>query len=281
MHIARSVKELQDTVQTLNANNNKIVGFIPTMGALHQGHINLVNEALKRCDVVVCSIFVNPTQFNDLRDFEKYPRNNAADIEALSSISDVVVYFPQLVELYPENKQRLIDYNDKLLFNAFEGEFRPGHFLGVVTVVLRLFEHVLPNMAFFGLKDYQQFLVIKRAASNYFPNTSIIGLPTVRNTNGLALSSRNQRLSEQQLVQAEVISQVLGIIAKNGRKKNIDTITQEGLATLADAGLRAEYLAICNAKNLQKIHHWHEANDYVAVCAAFVGEVRLIDNILF
>ncbi|MBI1183753.1 pantoate--beta-alanine ligase [bacterium] len=280
MRIARSLSELKNSLDSLQASQKK-VGFVPTMGALHSGHIALVNEAARQCEVVVCSIFVNPTQFNDPADFEKYPRTDEADIEALCETRGDIIYFPKYEELYPANQAKLIDYTDEELYAVFEGKFRPGHFQGVVTVVMRLFAHVQPNVAFFGLKDYQQFLVIQRATPHFFPNIEIKGVATVRNNEGLALSSRNKRLNETELVQAQTISAVLKKIATAGPATDIATLEAEGKATLQAKGFDTEYLAICNAKNLHHLANWHEAENYIAVCAAYINGVRLIDNYLF
>lgn len=280
MFIARGIQQLNQHLNKLNV-KEKSVGFVPTMGALHAGHLELVKSSIKDNEITICSIFVNPTQFNDKSDFDKYPRNDYDDIALLKDTGLAVIYFPNADELYPKNKAELFDYDDEKLFSVFEGEFRPGHFLGVTTVVMRLFEHIKPNNAYFGLKDYQQYLVIKRATPHFFRNLNIIGVPTVRNESGLALSSRNARLSKPELINAEAIVGSLRSFSQNKRKLPIGTIVKNGMTAMKEKGLEPEYLVVCNADTLQEISNWDEADNYVALCAAFIGGVRLIDNLLF
>ncbi|MGB0429338.1 MAG: pantoate--beta-alanine ligase [Bacteroidia bacterium] len=280
MLIARSLKELHQHLNSLNA-QNKIVGFVPTMGALHSGHLHLVAQSAAQNDITVCSIFVNPTQFNNANDFDKYPRNNAKDIELLEQTNVSIVYFPVYDELYPKNQPKLIDYTDAGLFGVFEGLFRPGHFQGVVTVVMRLFNHVQPNRAYFGLKDYQQYLVIKRATPSFFKNLEIVGIETVRNQNGLALSSRNKRLKQNELTLALSISQALNSIKQNVKHTSVEFAKQKATQIINAAGLKLEYFDVCDVNDLKSIEEWGSENKNVAVCAAFMGDVRLIDNLIF
>lgn len=280
MLIAHDRNELNIALKQLGA-PARSVGFVATMGALHSGHIALLEKANTDCDISVCTIFVNPTQFNEKGDFDKYPRRVDSDSALLKDAGCDILYLPQVDEVYPPERPRLEDYEDALLFNSYEAVFRPGHFPGVVTVVMRLFEHIRPNKAYFGLKDYQQYLVVKRATPHFFEAIDVVGVPTIRSKNGLALSSRNFRLNESELEDALVISHVLREIASGQGQKPPDEWKDWGMREMESKGLSPEYLQVCDAENLQPVSNWEEANRYVAVCAAFVGEVRLIDNILF
>ncbi|MFY0674877.1 MAG: pantoate--beta-alanine ligase [Bacteroidia bacterium] len=280
MHVARGLSQLNQHLNSFSS-KNKSIGFVPTMGALHQGHLHLVSQAVKQNEISICSIYVNPTQFNDPKDFEKYPRNDAQDIELLKSTGLDIVYFPEYKELYPDGKPELIDYTDKDLFGSFEGEFRPGHFQGVVTVVMRLFEHTKPSKAYFGLKDYQQYLVIKRATEFFEKKIDVIGISTVRNEQGLALSSRNKRLSALDLEKSLVISKALHSIKNAWDFEDLEEIVQKAKLMINAAGLELEYLTVCNKNDLIAVDNWLSKGEHVAVCAAFMGQVRLIDNLIF
>jgi pantoate--beta-alanine ligase len=280
MHVARGLDQLNQHLISLSA-KDKSVGFVPTMGALHQGHLQLVNKAITQNDISVCSIFVNPTQFNDPKDFEKYPRNDEQDIELLESTGLDIVYFPKHDEIYPESKPRIIDYQDKELFDTFEGKFRPGHFQGVVTVVMRMFEHVRPTKAYFGLKDFQQYLVIKRATPHFFSEVEIVGVPTVRSQNGLALSSRNKRLNALELEKSLAISKALSCLKNALNTEKLEKILPKAKSIISSAGMQLEYLSVCNKHTLQAVNNWQKENENVAVCAAYMGQVRLIDNLIF
>jgi pantoate--beta-alanine ligase len=193
---------------------NRTIGFVPTMGALHEGHLSLIAFAKQQCDVVVCSIFVNPTQFNDPQDLLFYPRTEEADIALLQAAGCDVVFIPSVAEMYPSG-QNVQAYDFGTLTSEWEGRFRPGHFNGVITVVKRLFEITIPHQSFFGKKDFQQFSVIREWAKRYSIPVEIVGCDTVRASNGLALSSRNKRLSNEQAIMATAFSKALWFIQEN------------------------------------------------------------------
>ncbi len=257
------------------------VGFVPTMGALHEGHISLVREAKKHCDVVVVSIFVNPTQFNDPKDFERYPRTVDKDLALLSSNGCDVVFVPESVqEVYPDN---YTPFTLPLgnLENVMEGKHRPGHFNGVLNVVSRLFEIVEPTDAFFGLKDYQQFLVVDQLIKQKQYPINLVGMPTSRTESGLARSSRNQLLSEMELHQAASIYKGLNLAkAKFGKVGVIELETEITAYFNALPAFDLEYFEIADGETLAELEgHGEESKKPMAFIAIRLGKVRLIDNI--
>lgn len=193
MKTLENKQNLELEIKTLKKAGRSI-GFVPTMGALHSGHLSLIESAKSQCDVVVCSIFINPTQFNDAKDFDRYPRNYNDDAELLKSVNCDILFLPSVKEIYPDESFKLnIDFG--FLETVLEGKYRPGHFKGVGMVVKRLFELVNPDHAFFGLKDYQQFMVIKKLVEIYQFPIQLHGMPTIREKDGLAMSSRNKLLN--------------------------------------------------------------------------------------
>jgi len=280
MYVAESKSALEKALKDLGA-DSKSIGFVATMGALHEGHISLLNQANSDCDISVCSVFVNPTQFNESTDFEKYPRTVDEDTKLLEAANCDVLYMPKVEDIYPDNKPKLEVYGDPELFGKYEGTFRPGHFQGVVTVVMRFFDHIKPEKAYFGLKDYQQYMVIKRATPSFFKGIEVVGVATMRSKEGLALSSRNKRLSSEGLHTALAISHVLREVAQAKGSKSPDEMSIWGMEHMKEQGVDPEYLDICNAQDLMAIKSWDDADEYVAVTAGFVEGVRLIDNLLF
>jgi len=257
---------------------DKIVGLVPTMGALHQGHLTLVAEALKKCDVVVVSIFVNPTQFTENQDYNSYPRTPEADIALLKSTGCDIVFLPDYKEVYPNPD--LTNYDFGYLESAFEGKFRPGHFKGVAMVVRRLFEIVKPHRAFFGLKDFQQVMVIKELVRKFNIPVEIVGVPTVREKAGLAMSSRNQLLSDDQRLKAVFISEVLNEIKTQTATKSVsESINWAKKKFLEQPDFELEYLEIVDASSLKPILAYADSQYPVALVAARLGKVRLIDNL--
>lgn len=254
------------------------IGFIPTMGALHPGHVSLIMEAKRRSLKSVCSIFVNPTQFNDSKDLEKYPRTLAADIQILMSAGCDAVFAPDYAEVYPQKqKPDPIHYGD--ISHAFEGAFRPGHFDGVVQVVERLFEMVKPKFAFFGLKDYQQCMVIQEMVVQKSIPVELVFCPIVRESDGLAMSSRNQRLSTEERIAALKLSEALlgfgDCTVANFQKK-----LQEAKSKIESNPLNAiEYIRLAHPRTLAPIDQPTDAGEYILLAAIFTGQVRLIDNI--
>ena len=232
----------------------KSVGFVPTMGSLHKGHLSLIHLAKEQCDTVVCSIFINPTQFNDQKDYKLYPRHEENDIKLLKSENCDLLYLPLVEDIYPEGVQKK-SYPLNHLGNVLEGAFRQGHFDGVIEVVKRLFDIVEPERAYFGMKDFQQLAVIRWMVNYFQLNIDIIGGPIIRNDNGLALSSRNERLNEEELNSALKLSKALFYIKNHFEKLPFKTLRQTVLNDLEkDPLIHIEYLELADSSNLQPIH---------------------------
>jgi pantoate--beta-alanine ligase len=260
--------------------NGKRIGFVPTMGALHLGHLSLIQKAKESCDIVVVSIFVNPTQFNESADFNAYPRTLSKDLALLASEGVAYIFTPPVSEVYPENRNGL-SYNFGVIADVMEGKHRPGHFDGVAMVVKRLFEIVQPDAAFFGEKDFQQLAIIRSLVKKLELPIEIIGCEIKREANGLAMSSRNERLSSIQRNNAKVIHQSL-VWAKNNRhNKKVAEILEQTKNILAQEGeLSLEYLMLADTETLQEIIEWEDAKSVGMFVAARFGEVRLIDNMI-
>jgi pantoate--beta-alanine ligase len=257
---------------------NKTIGFVPTMGALHEGHLRLVSEARQMCDVVIVSIFVNPTQFNEQKDFDKYPRDLTADAAMLTEYQVDYIFAPEANEIYPDGFSTFVYVEN--LTDTMEGASRPGHFRGVATVVTILLNTVRPDFAFFGQKDAQQCAVIKRLTADLGFDTEIIIVPTIRETNGLAMSSRNTRLTPEEREKASVIYQGLReakIAARNGERNAVilEQIVRNKIETEPLA--RIDYVAVVDNQTLEPIESVGDSEVLIAV-AVFFGEVRLIDN---
>jgi len=258
----------------------RAIGFVPTMGALHEGHMSLVRKSLSENSITVCSIFVNPTQFNDPKDYEKYPRQHDIDVERLLSVGCDLVFCPEYNTVYPRADRHT--YNLGPVAERLEGSFRPGHFNGVASVVKRLLEIVKPDKAYFGLKDYQQFLVVKSLVKKYDIPVEIIGCETVREENGLAMSSRNGRLSIEERNTAAHLYRALKAAkeaVEHGQISGIESIGKDYFKGLQSPEL--EYFKVADAATLEpigdaEINRRHTA---IALVAARVSGVRLIDNI--
>ncbi len=258
----------------------KTVGFVPTMGALHEGHLTLVKEARQMCDVVIVSIFVNPTQFNDKADLEKYPRDLTADAAILAEYEVDYIFAPEQHEIYPDGFSTYV--NVEGLTDALEGSSRPGHFRGVATVVTILFNTVRPDLAFFGQKDAQQVAVIKRLTNDLGFETEIIVIPTVREESGLAMSSRNELLSPEQRQKAVVIIDALreAKIAFKKGERNASSLAQIVTSRIATEPMaRLDYVAIVERDSLQHVEKIGD-DETLIVTAVYFGDVRLIDNVL-
>lgn len=258
------------------------VGFVPTMGALHDGHISLIRAAKKTNEHVICSVFVNPTQFNDPNDLERYPRTLEKDIEILERSDCDIVFVPEVAEVYPTNASlNSLEINLHGLDERMEGKFRPNHFKGVVLVINNLFNIVQPTSAYFGEKDFQQLQIIRHFASTYFPNIEIYGCPIARESDGLAMSSRNMRLSESERKIAPFIYKTLRESKALKEKLMPDEVTHYVYSVFKkQPELILEYYEIVDSESLQKISNWSDSRSPVACIAAFLGNVRLIDNIL-
>ena len=282
MVVFKTVKDLQEYLETMRRQQGKKVGFTPTMGALHDGHTSLVKRAGADGTLVVASIFVNPTQFNDKEDFEKYPTSVEADIQLLTEAGCDVLFLPGVEDIYPEGAENMPVYDFGYLDTVLEGANRPGHFKGVGQVVARLLDIVQPDRLYMGQKDYQQCMVVIKLLELLGKKDSIemVVCPTTREADGLAMSSRNRRLTEPQRALAGLLYQCLvSIEAKKGN--TAFAVVQKECRDILDAkGFAIDYIAIADAKDLTLLHEYDGARPMVALIAAKVGNVRLIDNLL-
>lgn len=278
MKLVGTVKELQQ--ELTKKRHNFTIGFVPTMGALHQGHISLVSRAVAENQIVVVSVFVNPTQFNDPRDLESYPRTLDTDLKLLKSTGCQLVFAPSVNEVYPEKDTRKFNFGK--LETVMEGKFRPGHFNGVAQVVSKLFEMVKPDKAYFGLKDFQQLAIIKRMVKQLDLPVEIVPCEIVREKSGLAMSSRNELLSNEQRTNAAIISETLMAAKELRNEKNVQELA-EWVANKINQNpfLNVEYFEIVDDENLQTVKSWNEKSTKVGCIAVFCGKIRLIDNIVF
>lgn len=257
------------------------IGFAPTMGALHAGHISLIERSKQSCDITVCSIFVNPTQFNDPKDFEKYPVTLSNDILLLENASCDILFLPSVHEIYPNGTEAAHHYDLGQIEYLLEGKYRPGHFQGVCQVVHRLLSIVQPDELFMGQKDYQQCLVIKRLVQLLELPVEVITSTTFREASGLAMSSRNLRLNEPEKHEAAAIAAMLQYIKENYKKAPFSRLREYATAQLLASGFTAvDYVSIANADTLQDEDTLKPGQKLVALIAAFIGEVRLIDNMV-
>jgi pantoate--beta-alanine ligase len=271
-----TVAELQSRLSVLR--QNKTIGFVPTMGALHAGHLSLVDRCRSMCDITLASVFVNPTQFNDRDDYLRYPRTLDHDGEILANAGCDIVFAPSEKEIYPERDERVFDFGD--LDKVMEGRFRPGHFNGVAQVVSRLFDIVGPDKSFFGQKDLQQVSIIKNMVRQLNLTTEIIVCPTVREPDGLAMSSRNTLLSPNQRTEAVKISQALFYAQQQSIGAPINEIRNETIRRInSSPELEVEYLEIVDARTLHPVYRWDDAAEIFACVAVRVGKIRLIDNV--
>lgn len=280
MKVYNTVKQLQKEILELRS-QTKMIGFVPTMGALHEGHLSLVRQCIADNDISVVSIFVNPTQFNNKEDLIKYPRNLDKDVQFLASVGVDIIFAPTEDEIYPEPDTRQFDFGQ--LDKVMEGVHRPGHFNGVAQVVSRLFDIVKPDRAYFGEKDFQQLAVIRSMVRQLNLPVSIMAMPIVREESGLAMSSRNERLTpHQREIAANIYKTLLvskqdmymGLAAEETADKVIERINSFD-------ELRVEYFDIVDGDTLQPIQKW-EGSDYAVGCiAVYCGDVRLIDNIIY
>ncbi|WP_321368820.1 pantoate--beta-alanine ligase [uncultured Draconibacterium sp.] len=278
MKLVRTEKELQAEIQHLAQGNT--VGFVPTMGALHQGHISLVKQAVSENLVVVVSIFVNPTQFNDPADLERYPRTLENDMKLLEPTGCSIVFAPNAKEVYPEPDKRKFNFGK--LEEVMEGKHRPGHFNGVAQVVSRLFDMVKPTKSYFGLKDFQQLAIVKNMVKQLQLPVEIVPCAIIREESGLAMSSRNELLTEEQRENAAVISETLFKAKELKAQKSVQEITDWVTETInKNPFLDVEYFEIVDDEQLQPVKNWDEESTKVGCVAVFCEKIRLIDNIVF
>ena len=278
MKIYNKIEELQHFLDAKKQSGFSI-GFVPTMGALHQGHLNLVRTARLHTDVIVSSIFINPNQFNDKSDFERYPRTLENDTKLLEKAGCHVLFAPTVEEIYPEKNNLVYDFG--FLTNTLEGAHRPGHFSGVIKVVKRLFEITMPDKAYFGKKDYQQFLVIKTLTQKFNFHIDIEGCETTREISCLAMSSRNKLLTDVQKEQATILYKTLQKVRDEVKTKSLEITLQSSLLRLKEKNfLILDYFVIVDTHTLHPVNDWSECSSAMALVAATFGNIRLIDNMI-
>jgi pantoate--beta-alanine ligase len=256
------------------------IGFAPTMGALHKGHISLIKAGSSSRQRMICSIFVNPTQFNNEADFDKYPITIEKDIDLLEEAGCAVLFLPAVTEMYPEGTRSGRHYDLGHLETVLEGSYRPGHFQGVCQVVHRLLDIVQPTFLYLGQKDYQQCMVIKKLVEILEMDTQLVLCPTLREPNGLAMSSRNMRLSAAEKEQAAQIAATLLFIKQHVKPGYLGDLKQRAVNYLMQEGFKVDYVEIARADNLEVVEYNEGDTPLVALAAAFLNEVRLIDNML-
>lgn len=280
MKIIRLKKELLAEITSIKS-AGKTIGFVPTMGALHDGHKALVSRCVSENDSCIVSIFVNPTQFNNPTDLEKYPRNLSRDAALLETIGCELIFAPEPEEIYePEETKKTFNFDFGGLDIVMEGHFRPGHFNGVVQIVSKLFSFIQPDKAYFGEKDFQQLSIIHRMVKQMNFNIEIVDCPIVRESSGLALSSRNERLTAEEHIKAVEISTVLFESRNFIPHTSPNELTQWVINKInAVSGLKVEYFDIVSVESLQTLDSWSEPA--VGCIAVFCGDVRLIDNIRY
>lgn len=279
MQTLTTVNALTDTLQGLRQ-KGQTIGFVPTMGALHPGHISLINRCVADNDYCVSSVFVNPTQFNDPKDLEAYPRTPEADALMLEQAGCDILFMPTSKEVYPTPDTRQFTFGP--LEAVMEGAFRPGHFNGVAQVVSRLFELVKPDKAYFGEKDFQQLAIIRAMVSQLGMAIDIVACPIIREADGLAMSSRNKRLTPEQREKAPLIADILLKSRTFARDNSVEaTIRYISERLRPEDGFKLDYMAIVDGRTLQAVKDWTETDYIVGCVAVFCGPVRLIDNIVY
>jgi len=279
MFLFKKVADLQQYLQKVS-NEGKIIGFVPTMGALHHGHLSLVNRSIADTSCTVVSIFVNPTQFDDKKDLEKYPRTLKNDIEMLSSVQTTVLFVPDVEEIYPKGLDTAPDLNFGQLATVLEGAFRPGHFDGMAQVVHRLLDIVKPDQLFMGQKDFQQLTIVRSMLKQLKHKTTLVVCPIIREQDGLAMSSRNRRLTPAYREKAVLLSQILSKVKSNISTRTPKSMSEMAMKTLTEAGFKPEYFEIVDGVTLLPVNSFSASDFIVALTAAWAGEIRLIDNMI-
>lgn len=281
MLIVQSISELNEILNTLKG---KSIGFVPTMGALHEGHISLIQKSNQKADITVCSIFVNPAQFNQQADFDHYPKTVDSDIDLLKRNDCTILFLPLVDEVYPNGYNSTIIYNLGFIENILEGKYRPGHFQGVCLVIERFLKIIPSDYLFLGQKDYQQCMVIEQLLNiiQFDKRPSIEILPTLREPTGLAMSSRNSRLNHDEKISATFMYKALFHIVENLRPGNeAECMAYAAQLLLSNGFDKVDYITIADAKTLEIVHIWDGERHLVVLGAAFIKDVRLIDNLLF
>jgi pantoate--beta-alanine ligase len=275
MIVVETIKRLKQELENYKSKN---VGFVPTMGALHSGHISLVERSVKENDVTVVSVFVNPTQFNDKADLERYPRTEEADKKLLEAAGCDIVFMPQVEEMYPEEDTRVFNFGS--IETVMEGKYRPGHFNGVAQIVSKLFYAVEPTRSYFGEKDFQQVAIIRDMVRQLNLPVEIIACPIIREESGLARSSRNELLSAEERKKAALISEVLSKSVNFAKEMSVEEVKNWVCEQFThDEVFKMDYYDIVDGNSLQSVSSW-EDSDYIVGCIAiYCGKIRLIDNI--
>ena len=278
MEIFKTKKKLKKYLKQ-QRKQGQTIGFVPTMGALHDGHVSLVKQANHETNISVASIFVNPTQFNEAADFDNYPRTTGQDIVLLESNECNVLYLPDQTDLYKKNEKKRT-YKLGRLEEVLEGEFRPGHFQGVATIVHKLLKAIRPDKLFLGQKDFQQIAVIRKMIELKELNVDVVSCETVREKDGLAMSSRNRRLSQEARAIAPEIYQNLTAIKQAIKERPIRDLIEEAKARLSKHEMvKIEYLSIVHRNTLEPVFEYQEHQPILACIAAWYGDIRLIDNL--
>ena len=281
MIILKTARDLQEHLDQ-HRRDNEHIGFVPTMGALHDGHLSLLKTSLKENKLSVCSIFVNPAQFNDPADFKKYPSTIDDDILKLETNSCDVLFLPTVEEIYPGGFNVKENYDLGYLDTILEGEFRPGHFQGVCMAVEKLLQIVQPDKLYLGQKDYQQCMIIARLIQlmNLQEKINIRICPILREKDGLAMSSRNMRLNNEERAKAPALYETLIFLRQNICNGSLRDIKKEATEHLQKKGFKTDYVEIANAKTLKPINEWDARTNIVGLIAAYIDSVRLIDNMM-
>ena len=277
MRLIYNIYEMEQHISLLKK-DKKIIGFVPTMGALHKGHVSLSVKARAENDCCICSIFVNPAQFNNKEDLNNYPRSLNADIKLLEQIKVDAVFIPSEEEMYTEPNTEKFDLGD--LDSVMEGKFRPGHFIGVAIIVKKLFDLIKPDRAYFGEKDYQQFVIIKHLVKKFTMPVEIISSPTTREDDGLAMSSRNIRLNGDERMIAPLIYKTLLEAKEKIMKQSVEEVKKWVEMQISSCSLmKIEYFEVVDSETLIPVNYIERKGHYTACVAVYVGNIRLIDNI--
>lgn len=281
MKIIRKVAELDDFIHSIRS-DGKTIGLVPTMGALHDGHLSLVKKAVADNDIAIASVFVNPTQFNNPEDLATYPRDEESDFRLLEQAGIAAVFAPAVEEIYPEGKDEHHLFDLGPAAEVMEGKFRPGHFQGVAQIVSKLFRMVLPDHAYFGEKDFQQIAVIRRMSETENIPVDIVACPICREKDGLALSSRNALLGQEERAVAPGIYETLSK-SRDYAKDHSIMATHDSVVEAINAipHCEVEYFEIVDGKTLQPVDDWEDSSDIVGCITVYCGKVRLIDNIRY
>jgi pantoate--beta-alanine ligase len=280
MILYKHSEDIRDKLNQLKG-QNKSIGFVPTMGALHEGHLSLIKQSIAEKNFPVVSIFVNPTQFNDKKDFEKYPVTIEKDIELLERSGTDILFLPSVHEMYPNGLQALFTYDLSQIEHVLEGYYRPGHFQGVCNIMHRLLQIIIPDNLYMGQKDYQQCIIIQKLINDFKLPVKLNIIPTQREESGLAMSSRNMRLSGAAKQKAAAINNAHLFIKNNLLKLSLPQLVERADAFLNDAGFeKIDYIEICDAFSLEAAKEYKKDQKLVVLTAAFIEGVRLIDNML-